>query len=220
MPSRMEKYYQINNEEQKRSKKNQNLYNTIYEDVSYDFHKEEKSPIKIDIEALNHMLERPAKEKQREIKQEVSFLDDDKNYDINEVLNVAKEKREPEIEDYHKLSLKQIELLKKIASYKSTHTEETEEIDKLLHTMSNTKMLKNLTDKDLSLNLLDDLTEDPKKDIDKSFYTTNAKFKAEDFEQLNGLKEDIKKNNKLIKVLVYSLISIVIVTLVLLIIFL
>ena len=93
-------------------------------------------------------------------------------------------------------------------------------------------MLNKMADKDLSLNLLDDLksTDDTSivspndlKDaiknqnssyestnelskIDKSFYTSSLGFTSDDFEQLRDIQKSIKTNNRLIKFLVFVLV--------------
>ena len=101
-------------------------------------------------------------------------------------------------------------------------------LKELINTISNTSMLNSMTDKELSLDLLDDLKsnentvssgsesikklleeakkseskKEEKTEIDKSFYTSSLGFKEEDFEELTDIKNHLKTNNILIKILV------------------
>ena len=100
-------------------------------------------------------------------------------------------------------------------------------LKELIDTISSTSMLNSMTDKELSLDLLDDLKstentsvadknsikklleeakkndekKETKTEIDKSFYTSSLGFKEEDFEELTDIKNNLKTNNILIKIL-------------------
>ena len=103
-------------------------------------------------------------------------------------------------------------------------------LKELIHTISSTSMLNSMDDNELSLDLLYDLkaTENTnivdndsikkilaeakkneqekqvkpeKHEVDKSFYTSSLGFKEEDFEELNDIKNNLKTNNILIKIL-------------------
>ena len=103
----------------------------------------------------------------------------------------------------------------------------------MINTITSTSVLNKLGDRDLSLNLLEELKsndntmigakgsneifkdeiEKDKNDddmIDKSFYTSSLNFGESDFEQLNDIKSSLKKNNILITILVFIFLVVVI----------
>ena len=106
-----------------------------------------------------------------------------------------------------------------------------ENIVNLINTITNTSVLNKLGDKDLSLDMLEDLKSDGKTQInmkpvdefikntnsddntgelDKSFFTSSMSFGNKDFEELNDIKTSLKKNNILISILVFISLAIVI----------
>ena len=94
-------------------------------------------------------------------------------------------------------------------------------------------MLNKLGDKELSLNILDELKsngntqtsrtigklleeakaneqeQEEKQEIDKSFYTSSVSFTDTDFEDLKEINVTLKKNNVLIKILLVVLLIII-----------
>ena len=56
-------------------------------------------------------------------------------------------------------------------------------------------------------NFLDDENDD-KKNMDQSFFTSNLNFKDEDFEELQEMSKNIKKNDKLMNILIFILLVI------------
>lgn len=258
MASRMDRYRnQTSNS--KRSVRNAELYRTIYEDTKYS-NIEGVATIEktneVDIAKIKEMLqnrERYQKEKQyRQIikkeepklpEKEIPIIDDEeKNYDIRDILNKAKdERKDNSSNDYHSIQEKQFEILNKLRAKKmdDKYSDDPEEIQELLNTITNNDELNKIADTDLSLDLLDDLkpsgntmygddaigklisqinSEDKKKEvsddtteIDKSFYTASMNFKEEDFEDLKDINKTLKKNNKLIKSLLGTIIIIVII---------
>lgn len=247
MATRMERYYKQNNASN-RSEKNQNLYREIYENASYSniegIATIEKSN-EIDITKVKEMLKnREDYQKQKdvrriitkEIKPEPRYeeldLHEDRNYDIREILDKAKVNK-PKEEKYHRLENTNYGILKKIDSNKKIKIEEvpdeeSEKLRSLIDTITTTSTLNKLGDKELSLDLLDDLKsdgntvvdgtnsikkilEEAKKEskkedtseLDKSFFTSSLNFGEDDFEQLANLNSSLKKNNLLIKVLVF-----------------
>ena len=161
MPSRMERYYQ-QEDVSRRTKKNQRLYNEIHNKADYDNIKQITNVDSINPEKLNELLSGEKKVQRRVIKNsdlnyDVKDETEEKNYDIKEVLEKAKNEKNDSSYNYHKLKEEQINLLKKIQSYKATKKEQDESFNELLNTIASTKLLKELNDKDLSLDLLDDL---------------------------------------------------------------
>ena len=246
MPSRMEKYYQTKSNVPRRTSKNQSLYNDIYSNNDYDVDKISNAN-EISPEKLNEILNQSKKSQKRIERNYVSVddtdLDDEKKYDINEVLAKAKSQSINNNYNYDKLKIERETLLKKIENYKASKQEQDESLNDLLNTIASTKMLSNINDKDLSLDLLNDLKSNndntvvggissidkvlndvPKKNIsvdedgiDKSFYTSSMNFNEDDFDELNSLKKSVKKNNLLIKILVIALSLIALIVLVLII---
>lgn len=245
MASRMERYYKQNSVNN-RSERNQNLYREIYENASYSNIEGvatiEKSN-EIDITKVRNMLKnREEYQRQKdvrrimtkEVKPEPKYVEhitsDDKNYDIRDILDKAKVNK-PREEKYRKLENTNYGIFKKINSNKKLRidddTNETE-LRELIDTINNNSDLNKLGDRELSLDLLDDLKSDnntiidgtdsikkllaeAKKDtvkedtsdLDKSFFTSSLNFGEDDFEQLASLNTNLKKNNVLIKILVF-----------------
>ena len=244
MPSRMERYYQTNEEKDTnlRSKLNEDLYRRIYEEVEYsnmEVIADIETTKEIDITKIKDIIKnREDFQKEKEIRQiikkpaEITRVEkeetlDEKIYDIRDILNRAKGSREAE--DYHSLKNTQFDILKGLNIKDIELDKEEEELKGLIHTITNTSLLNKMDNKDLSLGLLNDLQssghtvvtntdsikkileekdEEPTEDItiiDKSFYTSSANFANEDFEELKEMSTAIKKNNFLIKLLIFML---------------
>ena len=193
----------------------------------------------INLQKLQILLKKREEERQNEIphliKRNVpniqTYEEEEKNYDINEVLSQAKNEKK---EDFKTRSLENTnyEILKRI-NIKEVQDEE-QELKDLINTVTTTSMLNKLADKDLSLDMLSDLksngdtsiispiemkeaiksqnssyetksNDSNLNEIDKSFYTSSLGFTSDDFEQLKDIQASIKTNNKLIKFLVIVL---------------
>lgn len=249
MPSRMEKYYQTDSSVSRRTNKNRSLYNEIHNNLDYDDIKPTSNVNEISQEKLNEILKSEKKSvsisnQSRTTKFDNTNLNssenDDKNYDIKEILEKAKS--DSTKNDYHKLKIDQINLLKKIENYKASKQEQDENLNELLNTIASTKLLSDLNDRDLSLDLLGDLKSDnentivggidsinkvmhdiPKvkleekenNEIDKSFYTSSLSFNETDFDDIKEIKNKIRKNNLLIKGLTIGFIFIVVIVVIL-----
>jgi len=244
MPSRMEKYYQTDNTVNRRTNKNKNLYNEIHNNFDYDSIKPVSNVNEISPTKLNEMLknENKSETKKYQVNNQVSTIENsDSNYDINEALEKAKSGNVVK-NDYHKIKEEQLNLLKKIESYKASKQEQDENLNDLLNTIASTKLLKDLNDRDLSLGLLNDLKsnnentvvggidsinkvmhdipkfkpeDSEKNEIDKSFYTSSMNFSADDFDEITEIKNKLKKNNYLIRVMIAGIILIVLIVIVL-----
>lgn len=244
MKSRMDRYYE-SNETGSRVSKNKKFYDNSY---SGDYDLKSYSNIEgvariesnneIDLNKLQALLKRREEERQNEmphlVKRNVetynpSYEDEEKNYDINEILSQAKTEKK---DDYkmRNLSDTSYNVLRNI-NIKEVEDEDAE-LKELINTVTSTNLINKLGDKDLSLDLLNDLksnnntdiispsdmkeaiknqnssTEenDDIKNIDKSFYTSSLGFSSDDFEQLKDIHDSIKTNNKLIKFLVLILV--------------
>jgi hypothetical protein len=254
MPSRMEKYYQTNEEKDptSRSKLNEDLYNRIYDEAEYsnmEVIADIETTNEIDITKIKDILKtREDYMREKEVRQiikkpveviipkETEETFEEKIYDIRDILNKAKDSRETE--DYHSLKNTQFDILKGIKLRDIKETKEDDELKGLINTITNTSLLNKMDNKDLSLNLLDDLQssghtvitdtdsikkimeeqeEKPTEDItiiDKSFFTSSANFANEDFEELKEMSTAIKKNNFLIKLLIFMLLVIITVSMI------
>ena len=233
MKSRMDRYYQ-SNETTSRALKNKHLYDDKYDDYDLKSYSNVEGVARIDknnqidLDKLQTLLKKREEERQNEIPHLVK---------INEILNQAKNEKKDDYKTRH-LSDTSYNILKNI-NIKEVQNED-EQLKELIDTVTTTSFVNKLADKDLSLDLLDDLKSDNNteiispsdmrdaiksqnssyeekddetdnlKEIDNSFYTSSLGFTNDDFEQLKDIQKSIKTNNKLIKFLVLILIVAVI----------
>lgn len=255
MGSRMEKYYRAG-KTMSRAVRNQDLYRTIYDIGEYSNIEGIASIEKtnqIDLNQIRELLKKangeekkeviePAFEKTERTSTSISLLEDEeKSYDIRDVLNKAKSERGQTSSRHHNLDNTQYNILKRIkideANNITNINNDEQELKELIHTITNTSMLKKLGDQELSLDLLSSLkageetlirereafevsnnTEQLIKpemtsqldNIDKSFFTSSLNFSEEDFEDLKDIGKTLKKNNLLIKFLTILLVVIII----------
>lgn len=261
MASRMDRYYNSNSESRKRSRRNESLYDTIYnDDIEYSnvegIARIEKTN-EIDINRIREMLKEEEEKKKKKVfqpmlKSEIDTsnmlnLDDreDRNYDIRDILSKAKEGKEEEEKDqYRNLQNTQYNILKKLKLDKDYDTKLEDEFSKQIKSLSNTdiNILNEITDQDLSLDLLDDLKSDTKtlnqnsikkileeakekekeekkssfeRELDKSFFTSSLNFSDEDFEELKELGSTYRRNSILIKLLIFAVVAALVIMVVL-----
>lgn len=180
MPSRMERYYDTDVVSNKngRSQRNAELYRSIYETAEYSNIEGIASIEKnneIDISKVQEMLKnREAYKKQRQVRpfvkepepvveeEEFEPLDDKRSYDIRDILNKAKVEHSEQPSDYRNLKNTQYNILKNINLNNSDQTSSYEEPDReevreLIDTITNTSLLNKMGDKELSLDLFEDL---------------------------------------------------------------
>lgn len=221
----MDKYYDINTTKA-RTAKNQSLYRTIYEEAEYSnvegisiIEKNEK----IDMDMIRSLInksseeERPKKVVYQKPIEKIE-IEDDRSYDIRDVLSKAKDNRTI---DNKRISDTQYNIFKGVnlsEELKNKEDVKTEDLKDMIEAISNNS-------KGYTMNLLDDLRSiyDPtmhekieekieevkeppvSNEIDKSFYTNTMGFKDEDFEDLADIKEDVKSNGILTKILIFIL---------------
>lgn len=224
MQTRMEKYHD-NYEPVSRAKMNQNLYNTLYDETEYSSVEgvaEIPNTREIDIQKIREML-KDKTYKAPIIERVDETTREEKNYDLNDILNKAKDSQSDQ-DRHHSLSLTQVDLLK------PSETKEDTNLENLISSITNTSMLNKLGDKDLSLDMFSDLKsentvinksvkdyieeakkEDHTSEIDRSFFTQSLGLKSEDFEELKDINKSLKKNNILVKVLLF-IVAIVFIT--------
>lgn len=229
MPSRMDKYYRGATSVKSRSDKNQDLYRTIYEEGEYTnvegisiIEKNEK----IDIEKIRELIGSTKEEvKPKEVKRpsyEPVYQEEEieKSYDIKDVLDKAKSER-PEGES--KFSNTQYNILKNIHlddQMKAPNNVNDDDLKSMIEAITINSKLGETGD------LLDDLktihapnlkeeveekVEVPKEpEIDKSFFTSSLGFTSDDFEDLKEMKDSLKTNNLLTKILLFILLVVIV----------
>lgn len=206
MASRMERYYESNHESPRRSRLNADLYHSIYEDNTEYSNIEGIARIEktneIDIDRIREMLRQEEEKKKKETLQpvfkktipmptpeETTPVRNERNYDIRDILVKAKqEKNSDESDQYRALKntqyniLKNIKLDDRIGKKEYLEEEESDELKQLINTITSNKALNQLGDKELSLDLLDDL---------KSETNTNTAVNTEAIRKI--LSEEKKK---------------------------
>lgn len=241
MASRMERYYN-NRESKRRIVRNESLYQTIYDDETYSNIEGVVATPKaneIDIDKIKELIASREREKNQTRKVERRPLElepmeeseeEEKNYDIRDILVKAKDSRENPEEEHRSLKNTEYNILKNIKINNKHDLDQEDELKELINTITSTSMLNKMSDNELSLNMFDDLKEttvmktpaiqavleDKKEEelhntseMDNSFFTSSLGFKEKDFEQLQDLNKSIKKNNKIMKVILIILFVII-----------
>lgn len=162
--SRMDKYYK--NSSNKRTNRNQELYDKIYEDGEYSNIEgiaAMDNSHEIDISKIKKMLKNHENSNNREFgsydESKLEFpkyetIPDDANrvYDIRDILSNAKSNKEEE--RYHNLDKTSVDLLKELRQKNEAKEEHLEE---MVDTITNTSKLNKLSDHDLGLEMFEDL---------------------------------------------------------------
>ena len=235
MPSRMEKYY----ETKSRTTKNKELYRTMYDEVEYTnvegisvIEKNEK----IDIEKIKELINgtnnvnKPKEYKKEEIKPLVEEIEEQKNYDIRDVLNKAKSERTDKDSRYSNIKYNVLKNIDLNSDTKVPDNVDEEQLKNMIEAISNNSKgeltsdllddLKSICDPNLKSEVKAEINKEDRiqetqlqntkliqDNLDKSFFTSSMDFSSEDFEDL---KENIKKNNFLTKILLFILLVIII----------
>lgn len=229
MPSRMEKYYQGSTSVKSRSDKNQDLYRTIYEEGEYTnvegisiIEKNEK----IDIEKIRELIgSNKQEEKPKEVKKtsyEPKYQEDEeeKSYDIKDVLDKAKSERPG---SDNKFSNTQYNILKNIHLNDNLQVPSSVDDDDLKSMIEaitiNSKLgetgdllddLKTIHAPNLKEEVEEKVEAQKEPEIDKSFFTSSLGFTSDDFEDLKEMKESLKTNNILTKILLFILLVVIV----------
>lgn len=211
MASRMDRY----RIEEGRSVRNQNIYKELEELGTYtniEGIASIEGSNEIDISKIKEMLknrENYQKEKRykellnNEEKVEISEKpseEEQKNYDIKDVLSDALKSRKITENDNHKIELSKYEIIKEIIDKKNKKKDDE---------VANSNLLDNLIDQneekgntDLTIKqVIDEARNEQDDEMDKSFFTSSLSLTSSDFEDLKLMHTDIKKNNKLLKVI-------------------
>ncbi len=218
MNSRMERYYKNNTN--LRSKRNKELYSDIYSSGKYtniEGIAEINNANEIDITKIKEMLQnRENYQKGREyrkltttkqeekpvIKRRVTPSMTERDYDIRDILEKAKENKKPDDKE-RVLKNTQYDILKNLDLRKKEEKDEEEELKDLINTITNTSMLNKMDNNELATDLLKELTDDdtkvgqlsnvkdlieedkknrPIQNIDNTFFTSSLKLSKKDFE--------------------------------------
>jgi len=155
---------------------------------------------------------------ERHYSKDVEFRFDEpepSDYDINEIIKRKRDNKGDylESEKVRKISNTQYDILKGLSL--EEHTDEPtyveEELKSMVSVVANDKDVKMETDffKELKSNE-EEVIKEPEKEEDKNFYSSKLSFEKDDFEELEDLKNEVKKHNVIMKVFVILIICIVI----------
>lgn len=226
MASRMDRYYKTDVITSRRTQKNRDLYETIYkDDATYDKYQDSDINIddktnRIDVNKLNEILNENKQKKRTSIEDEyrkldIQSVDDDKNYDIRDIMKKAKEQKEP-ADDIAKntqynilknLKLQDdVDITNVIESYnKKTLENDTMDLFDNLKSDNNTMV----GNGESISNIIDEARKEEElektKEMDETFFTSSLSFSKNDFEELKDMHSSIKTNNILIKVVLVIL---------------
>ena len=233
LKTRLSKYE--DNSNLSRVDRNQNLYDDMYENTNYSNMVVIDDSNEIDINKIKEIIDKEKNKKTREEKnrfdkEEYDSIvptnietDNNKIYDINEVLKKAKEKRniieeaneKRKLENYRFNNNLEEELSKTRKVYENLIKEEKELLN-LMNTMTNVSstsiandMFQDLTGNDNFTEVLDNITDVGIKKIDNDtteYSTDTFMFNTKDFEDLDDIRNDVKKSSIFIKVLIIFII--------------
>ncbi len=210
----MERYYQADERIQKRSNKNKSLYDSLYEGAEYSnvegisiIEKNES----VDIEKIKELLNYDKKKEEQKpqtparVYEEPKIVEE-KNYDLKDFLAQAKQDR-PEKKE---LANTQYNILKNIDLTKNYNEKATEEeLKKMIESITSNNQTGDLFD-DLKTIHSPNLKEEVEEEMDKSLFTSSLGFTSKDFEDLNDIKHEVKKNGILVKILLFVFLVIIV----------
>lgn len=231
MASRMDRYYKNGQQRSTKNKSLYDEINSLGNYSNIEGVLDISNANEININEIKELIDESNNQKNTISLKTVEDSDfnvyEEKNYDIKDVLNKAKTHHSDKDSRHRNLKRKQYEILKKL----KIEQPENEKIDELLNTLalsdsmgddlgifddlkSNTmvgeeassikKVLdeaKNIEEKEIKPveEVIDNNSES---ELDKSFYTESFNFSNKDFIGLKSIDTALKKNNKLIKILI------------------
>lgn len=195
MANRMDRYGEEDG--LSRSLKNRSLYDTLYDSKEYSIKTNEKTISRtneFNLDAIKSMIAEEKKyEKKVQIipKEIVDDHEDEKAYDINEVLVQARTNYK---EDNLKRSLKEnpFEIRERIEKLKEEE-EKPELLDDMFGDLIATKTLKEGSIKEI-------IEKEKEETVEPEKTSLNLGLVDKDFEELKDMHESIKKNNVLLKI--------------------
>ena len=200
MASRMDRYNET--EELSRTAKNTRLYDTLYDSKEYSIKTIERTISKtneLNLEAIKNMIaeEKKYEKKIQPIPKEIEpEYEEEKAYDINEVLTQAKSHYK---EDNLKRSLKENPYEIKEKFEQKQQEEKPEIIDDMFGDLIATKTLNESSLKNIIEQEKEDFEPTSKNDL-------SLGLDDKDFEELKDIHKSIKKNNILLKIFLTILI--------------
>jgi len=225
----MDRHRNSRQELKPRSQQNEELYGSIYTRDLLSSEKPLNNEKEIDLSNIKDlMIEREGYSRVKDLKDLLSFEKiedkydqkyyqdiDNKIYDINEMLKKARSQNEDlEREKYRKLMNTQYDILSKLDLNEQFETDEMDTTFFTREKLKNTDLLEELKGDEGTILTEAVKAEDCKKYLDSKespenlFYTGYKNFSTEDFEEIQDLKNKVKKNNGLIKFLIVILILI------------
>lgn len=227
MKSRLSKY--DNNSAVSRVEKNKSLYDDMYSNTNYSNMVVIDESNEIDINKIKEIIDKEKNKTKRTQRNNFNLEEydsivptkneDNKLYDINEVLKEAKSKRDiieeanekRKIENYKFRDNIEEELSKTRRVYESLIKEEKELLN-IMNTMTNMSsddiandMFQDLTSKENLTEVLEEVPDVNIKQIeeDSTEYSTDTfMFNTKDFEGIDNLKNEVEKTGVFIKILI------------------
>jgi len=209
MASRMDRYNE--KDTLSRSNRNTNLYDTLYDNNDYSIKTMEKTISKtteLDLEAIKNMIAEEKKYAKKVVeypKELPPENEEEKNYDINEIMSQAKNNYK---EDNIKRRLKETpyEIKEKIELNKKRNEEIEKESELELDIFSDLKATKTIEEGSIK-----DIIQKEKEDFEETrehttTMTTTLGFDAKDFEELQDMHNSLKENNILLRIFLIILI--------------
>lgn len=235
MKSRLSKYE--NNDGLSRVTRNQNLYDDMYENTNYTNMVVIDDSNEIDISKIKEIIDNEKSKTSRAKKHNFDIAEydsivplkpeEEKLYDINEVLKEAKSKRDiveeanekSKIQNYKFKNNLDDELSKTRKVYENLIKEEKELLN-MMNTMTNlspddiaSDMFQDLTKDEGLTEVLDEVQDVNIKQIndDSTEYSTDTfMFNTRDFEDMDTLKDDVRRTSMFIRILIIILIILII----------
>jgi hypothetical protein len=126
--------------------------------------------------------------------------EEEKNYDIKDVLSDALKNRNVMENDNHKIELSKYDIIKELIDKKNKEDKKTDAdlSDNLLESLIGDNNEKEMTIKQVIEEAKSE--QQPEDDMDKTFFTNSISLTDSDFENLKEMHTDIKTNNKLLKI--------------------
>jgi len=242
MSSRMSKYYEepeVENVSNSRFHRNEELYREINKNELSGYSVKSNATIlgendnEIDVEKIKRILDTKYNEtpQRKSIRlEEITETEEEKEitkeYDINVILEKAKEEKKDNYEEERlkKLRDTQFDILKNL-NLEKYHEDEEEPEEDNLETLINTIAYNETKSKNTALDILSDLKgsdntevlDGLKEDIEEkeeeknnitdtkminSFYTSSNALKSKDFEDIEDFAKDVDSNNVFIKIII------------------
>jgi len=239
MNSRMNKYYNENEFTNSRYTKNAELYKEISKNELDNYSIKSNATVigdnnkEIDVEHIKRILDTKYNNTPKRMSirleesiEETPIQEDTKEYDINVILEKAKEKKQDNYaeERLKRLRDTQYDILKNLKIDDKERIEEDEEEEDSLKMLINTIALNETKAENSALDILSDLKGDDntevlkglKEEIEKkeekkslddtqminSFYTESNALNNKDFEDIEEFQKSIESNNSFIKIII------------------